>query len=107
MDKSYYTDEIENCTAALYEEGWRSNDRDEMKEEYNLNNEWADAICKKLKEYERMVQPMKGYNESTGLFKSRYYAKKYAKGDEVAVKVEGGYTIMTDDYYYRIWKTQK
>ena len=50
---------------------------------------------------------MKGYDESTGLFKSRYYAKKYAKGDEVAVKVEGGYTIMTADYYYKIWKTQK
>lgn len=53
MDKSYYTDEIENCAAALYKEGWRSNDRDEMKEEYNLDNEWANAICKKLKEYER------------------------------------------------------
>ena len=50
---------------------------------------------------------MKGYDESTGLFKSRYYAKKYAKSDEVAVKVEGGYTIMTADYYYKIWKTQK
>lgn len=50
---------------------------------------------------------MKGYDESTGLFKSRYYAKKCAKGDEVIVKVEGGYTIMTADYYQRIWKNQK
>lgn len=54
MDKSYYTDEIENCATALYEEGWRSDDRDELKEEYNLDNEWTDAICKKLKEYERI-----------------------------------------------------
>ena len=50
---------------------------------------------------------MKGYDESTGLFKSRYYAKKCAKGDEVVVKVTDGYTIMTADYYYRIWKNQK
>lgn len=54
MDKSYYTDEIENCAAALYGEGWRSDDRDELKEEYNLDNGWTDAICKKLKEYERI-----------------------------------------------------
>jgi hypothetical protein len=50
---------------------------------------------------------MKGYNESTGLFESRYYAKKYAKSDEIVVKVEGGYTIMNDGYYYKIWKNQK
>lgn len=49
---------------------------------------------------------MKGYDGSTGLFKSRYYAKKYAKSDEVVVKVEGGYTIM-DPTYYKIWKNQK
>ena len=58
-------------------------------------------------EKERRRKTVKGYDESTGLFKSRYYAKKYAKSDEVAVKVEGGYTIMTAGYYYRIWKTQK
>lgn len=54
MDKSYYTDEIENYVAALYKEGWRSNDKDEMKEEFKLNNGWTDTICKKLKEYERI-----------------------------------------------------
>lgn len=53
INKSFYTDEVENCAAALYKEGWRSNDRDEMKKEYNLDNGWADAICEKLKEYER------------------------------------------------------
>jgi hypothetical protein len=50
---------------------------------------------------------MKGYDDYTGLFTSRYYAKKYAKGDEVVVKVEGGYKVITADYYYKIWKTQK
>ena len=49
---------------------------------------------------------MKGYDDFTGLFTSRYYAKKCAKGDEVVVKVEGGYTVMTADFY-RIWRTQK
>lgn len=50
---------------------------------------------------------LKGYNDLTGLFKSRYYAKKYAKEDEVVVKVEGGYTVMSADFYNRIWKGQK
>lgn len=53
MDKTFYADEIESCAAALYKEGWRSNDKDELKAEYNLNNRWANAICEKLKEYER------------------------------------------------------
>lgn len=42
-----------------------------------------------------------------GLYTSRYYAKKYASDDEIVVKVEGGYTIMAADYYYKIWKNQK
>ena len=50
---------------------------------------------------------MKGYDDFTGLFKTRYYAKKYAKGDEVVVKVDSGYTIMSADFYYGIWKKQK
>lgn len=49
---------------------------------------------------------MKGYDEFTGLFKSRYYAKKYARGDEVVIKVEGGYMIMSASYY-NTWKCQK
>lgn len=53
-----------------------------------------------------MKNTMKGYDDLTGLFKTRYYAKKYAKGDEVVVKVEGGYTVMTADYY-NTWKEQK
>lgn len=49
---------------------------------------------------------MKGYNETTGLYMSRYYAKKNARGNEVVVKVTGGYTTM-DAYQYQIWKNQK
>lgn len=49
---------------------------------------------------------MKGYNEKTGLYTSRYYAKKAASGGEVVVKVCGGYTIMSASEY-RIWKKQK
>lgn len=50
---------------------------------------------------------MKGYDDFTGTFKSRYYAKKHAKEDEVVVKVCGGYTVMTADYYNKIWRKQK
>lgn len=53
MDKTFYADEIESCAEALHKEGWRSNDKDELKAEYNLNNGWANAICEKLKKYER------------------------------------------------------
>ena len=49
---------------------------------------------------------MKGYNEMTGLYKSRYYAKKEARKDEVVVKVDGGYKIMSASNY-NIWKKQK
>lgn len=49
---------------------------------------------------------MKGYDDFTGLYKTRYYAKKHAKGSEVVVKVDGGYTIMSADYK-RIWKNEK
>lgn len=53
-----------------------------------------------------MENTLKGYNDFTELFKSRYYAKKYAKGNEVVVKVDGGYKIMTVSYY-NIWKNNK
>ena len=53
-----------------------------------------------------MNNTMKGYDDLTGLFKTRYYAKKAASGDEVVVKVCGGYTIMTATQY-NTWKKQK
>ena len=48
----------------------------------------------------------KGFDEMTGLYTSRYYAKKAALGGEVVVKVCGGYTIMTASQY-NISKNQK
>ena len=44
--------DIEFTSAALYNGGWRSDDRDELIEEYHLSEDEADAICKKLQEYE-------------------------------------------------------
>ena len=48
-----------------------------------------------------MKNTMKGYDD----LKHATTPKKYAKGDEVVVKVEGGYTVMTADYY-NTWKKQ-
>ena len=59
-----------------------------------------------LQNYYKIKKTLKGYDDFTGTFKTRYYAKKYAKYDEVVVKVDGGYTIMTADFYNRIWKKQ-
>lgn len=50
--KSYYEEHVEDCAAALYDGGWRNTDKDEIKKEYNMDEEWAEAICEKLKEYE-------------------------------------------------------
>lgn len=48
-----------------------------------------------------------GYDEMSGLYKSRYYAAKAKTDDnDVVVKVEGGYTIM-DAWEYDVWKKQK
>lgn len=38
--------------AALYDGGWRAEDRDELIDEYNMSEEEADAICEILAEYE-------------------------------------------------------
>ena len=60
-----------------------------------------------MKNHNDSTETLKGYNDFTGTFKTRYYAKKYAKYNEVVVKVDGGYTVMTADFYNRIWKNQK
>jgi hypothetical protein len=46
-----------------------------------------------------------GMDMRTGLYISRYYAKKVARGDEMVVKVDGGYKIMTAINYY-VWRNQ-
>ena len=40
------------------------------------------------------------------IFRTRDKARKVAKGNEVVVKINGVYTIMTIDNY-RIWRKQK
>ena len=52
MKYNFYEENIEDCAAALYDDGWRNTDRDEIQEEYDMDDEWTDAICEKLKEYE-------------------------------------------------------
>lgn len=56
--------------------------------------------------FNRDLYDENGYNPCTGLYKSRYYAKKAAYGDEVVVYVEGGYKVMkvTD---WIVWKKQR
>ena len=44
--------------------------------------------------------------QQTGVYISRYYARKAANGADVVVKVDGGYKIMTAANY-RVWKKQK
>lgn len=47
-----------------------------------------------------------GYDERTGLYVSRYYARKERRGDEVCVKVDGGYKIMTFAEY-NVYRKQR
>lgn len=49
---------------------------------------------------------IKGIDPMTGLYTTRYYARKACPGDCVVVKVCGGYAIMaTADY--NIWRRQR
>ena len=47
-----------------------------------------------------------GIDPMTGLYTTRYYARKAATGADVVVKVCGGYTIMTAADY-NIWRKQR
>lgn len=53
-----------------------------------------------------MKNNCKGYDQETGLYASRYYAKKDVTSDEVVVKVCGGYKIMSASDYI-IWRKQR
>lgn len=48
----------------------------------------------------------KGYDINTGLYSSRYYARKAATVNEVVVKVCGGYMVMSAADY-NIWRNQR
>lgn len=49
---------------------------------------------------------IKGIDPMTGLYITRYYARKAATGADVVVKVCGGYTIMTATDY-NVWRKQR
>lgn len=49
---------------------------------------------------------IKGIDSTTGLYTSRYYARKACPGDCVVVKVCGGYTIMRAADY-NVWRKQR
>ena len=53
-----------------------------------------------------MTSSDKGFNPTTGLYTTRYYARKACTGDRVVVKVCGGYTIMTASNY-NVWRSQR
>lgn len=53
-----------------------------------------------------MTWDKNGYNPMTGTYKSRYYAKKAAYGDEVIVCVGDEYKIMKASEWIT-WKRQK
>lgn len=48
----------------------------------------------------------KGYDEYIGIYTTRYYANKVKSGDEVVVKVGGGYVLMTAEKYNK-WRKQR
>lgn len=55
--------DIESAAAALYDGGWRAEDKDQLVDEYELDVEEADAICDRLAEYaEREISEEEGKN---------------------------------------------
>lgn len=68
----------------------------------------ADRNNRKVKKVRNMEKfDNNGYDEMSGLYKSRYYASKAKTDDnDVVVKVCGGFKIM-DAYEYAVWKEQK
>ena len=44
--------DIVSVAAMLWDSGWRSIDRDQIKSEYNLTDEQTDAVCETLASFE-------------------------------------------------------
>lgn len=88
----------------------------------NNREEWLDTQARALYQAARLVSSTiykmrRGWyitpdgmqyehNQPTGLYVSRYYARKAANGADVVVKVDGGYKIMTAANYHA-WEKQK
>ena len=45
--------DYEASAAALYDGGWKAEDKDQLIEEYKLTEEEADKICEFLEKYEK------------------------------------------------------
>ena len=45
--------ELESSAAALYDGGWRAKDKEDLMQEYGIDEDKADAICELLKGYEK------------------------------------------------------
>ena len=48
--------DYEASAAALYDGGWKTEDREQLIEEYELTSEEADKICEILEKYEKEKQ---------------------------------------------------
>ena len=44
--------DYESSAAALYDGGWRSEDKDQLMSEYDMTEEEADEVCEYLKRFE-------------------------------------------------------
>lgn len=53
-----------------------------------------------------MTTTNKSFDIMTGLYTTRYYARKACPGDCVVIKVCGGYMIMTASNY-SVWRRQR
>ena len=51
MEQRYKEHEVDTIASALYDGGWRAEDRDWMIEEYGFTEENADLICKTLRDF--------------------------------------------------------
>mgnify|MGYP001363885076 CR=1 FL=1 len=47
---------ITSSAAALYDGGWRSTDKEQMMDEYDLEEQEAEAICNELEKMEAEIE---------------------------------------------------
>jgi len=48
--------DITSSAAALYDGGWRSTDKEQMMDEYDLEEQEAEAICNELEKMEAEIE---------------------------------------------------
>jgi hypothetical protein len=47
---------ISGSAAALYDGGWRAEDKDQLVEEYQMTEDEAEKVCKELEKYESEIK---------------------------------------------------